>query len=73
MAGADLIGHSLIPEVVIARSLGLRVAALACVLDWAPGAAPAGVSPNLAQQRADFAAIHFRRLLADYLEHGGAD
>jgi purine nucleoside phosphorylase len=73
MAGADLIGHSLIPEIMIARSLGLRVAALASVIDWVPGAAPAGVSPNLARQRADFAAIHFRRLLADYLEHGGAD
>jgi purine nucleoside phosphorylase len=71
--GADLIGRALVAEAVIARALGLRVAALANILDWAPGCAPAGVSPDLAQQRADFAAIHLRRLLADYLEHGGAD
>jgi purine nucleoside phosphorylase len=71
--GADMIGRSLIAEAAIARSLGLRVAALANILDWAPGAAPQGVSPDLARQRADFAAIHLRRLLADYLEHGGAD
>jgi purine nucleoside phosphorylase len=71
--GADMIGRSLIAEAAIARGLGLRVAALANILDWAPGCAPAGVSADLAQQRADFAAIHLRRLLADYLEHGGAD
>jgi purine nucleoside phosphorylase len=71
--GADMIGRALIAEAVIARSLGLRVAALANILDWAPGSAPKGVSPDLARQRADFTAIHLRRLLADYLEHGGAD
>jgi purine nucleoside phosphorylase len=71
--GADMMGRGLIAEAVIARALGLRVAALANILDWAPGFAPEGVSPDLAQQRADFTAIHLRRLLADYLEHGGAD
>jgi purine nucleoside phosphorylase len=71
--GADMVGRALIAEAVIARALGLRVAALANILDWAPGCAPEGVSPDLARQRADFAAIHLRRLLADYLEHGGAD
>ena len=71
--GADMIGRALIAEAVIARALGLRVAALANIVDWAPGAAPEGVSPDLARQRADFVAIHLRRLLADYLEHGGAD
>jgi purine nucleoside phosphorylase len=71
--GADMIGRSLVAEAAIARELGLRVAALANILDWAPSCAPAGVSLDLARQRADFAAIHLRRLLADYLEHGGAD
>ncbi len=32
-----------------------------------------GISPDLARQRADFGAIHLRRILADYLKHGGAD
>jgi len=71
--GAEMIGRSLIPEGVIARSLGMRIAAVANIIDWAPGAAPAGVSPDLARQRADFGAIHLRRILADYLKHGGAD
>jgi purine nucleoside phosphorylase len=71
--GAEMIGSSLIPEAIIARSLGMRSAAIANIIDWAPGAAPAGVSPDLARQRADFGAIHLRRILADYLEHGGAD
>jgi purine nucleoside phosphorylase len=71
--GADMIGVSLIPEAVIARSLGMRSVAVANIIDWAPGAAPAGISPDLARQRADFGAIHLRRILADYLQHGGAD
>jgi purine nucleoside phosphorylase len=71
--GAEMLGSSLIPEAVIARSLGMRSVALANIIDWAPGAAPAGVSPDLARQRADFGAIHLRRILTDYLEHGGAD
>src|SRR5262249_40269810 len=71
--GADMIGRTLFAEAAIARDLGMRVAALANIVAWAPGCAPAGVSLALAQQRADFAAIHLRRLLADYLEQGGAD
>jgi purine nucleoside phosphorylase len=71
--GADMVGVSLIPEAIIARSLGMRCVAVANILDWAQGAAPAGVSPDLARQRADFGAIHLRRILADYLRHGGAD
>jgi purine nucleoside phosphorylase len=71
--GAEMIGRSLIPEGIIARALGMRIAAIANIVDWAPGAAPAGVSPDLARQRADFGAIHLRHILADYLKHGGAD
>ena len=71
--GCDMVGRSLIPEAVIARSLGLRVVALANILDWAPGAAPGGVSPDLARQRADFGAVNLRRLLAEFLAQGGAD
>ncbi|MDQ7246297.1 phosphorylase family protein [Dongia sedimenti] len=71
--GADMLGVSLIPESVIARALGMRSVAIANIIDWAPGAAPAGISPDLARQRADFGAIHLRRILADYLQHGGAD
>ena len=71
--GADMVGVSLIPEAIIARSLAMRSVAIANIVDWAQGAAPAGVSPDLARQRADFGAIHLRRILADYLQHGGAD
>jgi purine nucleoside phosphorylase len=72
-AGCDMVGRSLIPEAVLARAAGLRVAALAHIVDWAPGAAPAGVSPDLARQRADFGAVNLRRLRAEFLAQGGAD
>jgi purine nucleoside phosphorylase len=71
--GAEMVGVSLIPEAVIARSLGMRSVAIANIIDWAPGSAPAGVSPDLARQRADFGAIHLRRILADFQQHRGAD
>lgn len=71
--GGDMVGKSLVPEVILARFLGLRVVAVANVTDWAIGAGPADANPNLAQQRADFGAIHLRQILAEYLRHGGAD
>lgn len=71
--GGDMVGKSLVPEVILARFLGLRVVALANVTDWAVGAGPADANPNLTQQRADFGAIHLRQILAEYLGHGGAD
>jgi hypothetical protein len=71
--GADMVGVSLVPEAIIARSLGMRSVAIANIIDWAPGAAPAGVSPDLARQRADFGAIHLRRILSDFQAHRGAD
>jgi purine-nucleoside phosphorylase len=71
--GGDMVGKSLVPEVILARFMGLRVVALANVTDWAMGAGPSDANPNLAQQRADFGAIHLRKILGEYFVHGGAD
>ena len=42
--GADVIGMSIVPETIIARSLGLRVAALAIITNFAAGFS--GGNPN---------------------------
>jgi purine-nucleoside phosphorylase len=48
--GADLVGMSTVPEVILARFLGLPVAALSVVTNWAAGIA--GGAPHHAETKA---------------------
>jgi purine-nucleoside phosphorylase len=68
MLGADLVGMSIVPEVILARSLGLKVAAVAVIINSRGG--PASGNPANMQTK-DFAiqgAVGLRRLIRAFLK-----
>lgn len=71
LLGADFIGMSTAPEVILARFYGLRVAALSLVTNWAAGFS--GGDPTHAETKsaAAAAAADLRRLLRAFLAEPG--
>lgn len=67
LLGADVVGMSIVPEVILARRIGLRVAAIALITNF--GAGFQGGDPSHAQTRETAAqgAIGLRRLLRAFL------
>jgi 5'-methylthioadenosine phosphorylase len=63
--GADLVGMTGLPEVVLAREAGICYAAVAICTNWAAGVTPARVEH---EQVTDFMAQHTPRLLALFRE-----
>lgn len=68
--GADLVGMSTVPEVILARRLGLRVAALSMVTNLAAGFKGAEISHHDTKTVAARGGDAMARLIIDLLEHG---
>jgi purine-nucleoside phosphorylase len=65
--GADLVGMSTVPEVILARRCGLRCAAVSVVTNYAAGLAGGDPSHDETQEYARLAADRFKRLLRGFI------
>jgi purine-nucleoside phosphorylase len=65
--GADLVGMSTVPEVLIARFLGLRCAAASMVTNFAAGLSGGDPSHKETQEFALLGSQQFRRLLRAFI------
>ena len=65
--GADLVGMSTVPEVILARRVGLRCAAVSVVTNYAAGLAGGDPSHAETQAVAHEAADRFKRLLRGFI------
>ena len=65
--GADLVGMSTAPEVILARRAGLRCAAVSVVTNYAAGLAGGDPSHEETQAVAHEAADRFKRLLRGFI------
>ena len=65
--GADLVGMSTVPEVILARRAGLRCAAVSVVTNYAAGLAGGDPTHEETQRIAHEAADRFKRLLRGFI------
>jgi inosine/guanosine/xanthosine phosphorylase family protein len=68
--GADLVGMSTVPEVILARRCSLRCAAVSVVTNYAAGLAGGDPSHDETQEYASRAADSFKRLLRAFIRIG---
>ena len=71
--GADLVGMSIVPEVLIARQLGLRVLALTTVTNFAAGLNAETLGREQAMRVSTAAAANLIRVLVKIFEHWGTE
>lgn len=65
--GADAVGMSTVPEVIVARALGMRVAGVSCITNLAAGMNPEPLSHDEVLQTSARVAERFQSLVTEFL------
>ena len=72
MLGADAVGMSTVPEVIVARGLGMRVAGISCITNAAAGVTGAALSHAEVLETTNRVRGAFEALVTEFLEKSGA-
>ena len=71
MLGADAVGMSTVPEVIVARGLGMRVAGVSCITNAAAGVTGAALSHAEVLETTNRVRGAFEALVTEFLEKTG--
>lgn len=68
LLGADAVGMSTVPEVIVARAIGMRVAGISCITNLASGISPHRLSHAEVLEMTTQVAARFERLVERFVE-----
>ena len=66
--GADAVGMSTVPEAIVANALGLRVAGLSCICNWAAGISPVKLTHDDVNETANKTMPRMKKLIESFLK-----